>query len=181
MEEDGSVWGREDGVVRGPEEDGERVVSLGFEDVPGGEEEGRGVDVEEGLGLLLVLAGGTLLELGGGTLEELLLLLLLLGGRADVEVELSTGGSDVVVCVAGGAEVPLVVVELVSSRFASCTMEVARAAFARWTASMALCSDSNTPSWDRPGKYRWRSSWRDAGDADFSISENDSDVAAAAC
>jgi hypothetical protein len=180
MEEDGSVGRREDEVVPGPEEDG-------VEDVPGGEEE-RGVDVEEGLGLLLVLRGGTLLVLGGGTLVELLLLLVLLllllllvVWGADVEVVLSTGGSDVVVSVAGGGEVPPVVVELVSSRFASCTMEVARGAFARWTASIALCSDSNTPSWNRPGKYRWRSSWRDAGDADFSMSANDSDVAVAVC
>jgi hypothetical protein len=121
------------------------VVSLRLEDVPGSEEEGEGVGVE--LRLLLVVddGGGTLLVLDCSTVEELLV-----GGVTVVEVVVSLDDSDV--CV--GVWLALVVVELVSSRFASCKMEVARAGFALWTASIALCSDSNTPSRNRPGRYR---------------------------
>jgi len=123
------------------------VVSLRLEDVPGSEEEGAGVGVE--LRLLLVVDGGTLLLLDGSTLE-----VLLGGGMMVVEGVVSLEGSGVCVSDADGGWLALVVVELVSSRFASCKIEVARAGFALWTASIALWSDSNTPSRNRPGKNR---------------------------
>jgi hypothetical protein len=123
--------------------------------VSGGEDEDRDDD-GVGVGVLLVLgvllvAGGTLVVLGGAALLELVLL-----GRSDVDVEVSLGGSEV--DVSGSVEVSvgvnvgvtvglaLLVVALVSWRRANCTIEVARVASTRWTASNASRSDGNTPS-----------------------------------
>jgi hypothetical protein len=131
-------------VVSGTEDDGsgsdeelevgEKVVSLELEDVPGSEDE---EEVE--LGVLLLL-------LTGGSLEELVGSALVVGGVSVVEVVVSVGGSEVSV---GGSEVSVAglegsvsvfvgvgvsvsseAVELLSWRFASCKMEVARAASA---------------------------------------------------
>lgn len=104
------------------------------------------------LGVLLV-AGGTLVVVGGAALVELGLVLL---GRSGVDVEVSLGGSEV--DVSGSVEVSvgvnvgvtvglaLLVVALVSWRRANCTIEVARVASTRWTASNASRSDGNMPS-----------------------------------
>jgi hypothetical protein len=114
--------------------------------------------------------GVLLLLLTGGSLEELVGSALVVGGVSVVEVVVSVGGSEVSV---GGSEVSVAglegsvsvivgvgvslsseVVELLSWRFASCKMEVARAASAWWTASIAWWSDGNTPSLNRSGRNR---------------------------
>jgi hypothetical protein len=160
------VPGTEDDVSVSDEEleVGEKVVSLvELKDVPGTEDE---EEVELGV-VLLLLTGGSLEELVGSGLVELVV-----GGVSVVSVVVSVGGSVVSV---GGSEVSVggsevsgsvsvsvgvgvslssEVVALLSWRFASCKMEVARAASARWTASIAWWSDGNTPSLNRSGRNR---------------------------
>jgi len=81
-------------------------------------------------------------------------------GGEGVEVVVSLGGEEVCDFVEGcdvdsvGDGLALVVVAFVSSRFASFKIEVARAGSSLCTASIALCSDSNTPSRNRSGRYR---------------------------
>jgi len=65
----------------------------------------------------------------------------------------------------------IVTVTLVSCRFASCAMEVARGASSRWTASSAECSDGQTPCWYLCGKYLWRRSCSASADALLSSEE----------
>ena len=158
------VPGTEDDVSVSDEEleVGEKVVSLvELKDVPGTEDE---EEVELGV-VLLLLTGGSLEEVVGSTLVELVV-----GGVSVVEVvvsvggsvgsvggsEVSVGGSEVSGSVSVGVGVSLSseAVALLSWRFASCKMEVARAASARWTASMAWWSDGNTPSLKRSGRNR---------------------------
>lgn len=95
--------------------------------------------------------GGGALELVRGVLE------LAGGGRLELESVpvLPPSGGGVVVDTGGGVEVVdggAVVVPL-SARLASCTIEVARAASTRRTASTAEASVSHTPSLKRSGKY----------------------------
>jgi hypothetical protein len=142
-EEDGSVWGSEDDDVPDPEEKvEENVVSLRLDDVPGNEEE------LEGDGVVTLL----LLEVGGGTVVVLdewgalvVVVVLLLVGVTVVEVVLSAGLEVVVASVVVCVSLTLTVVEL-SSRFASCTADVARGSSACLVAG------------NLSGKYRWRSS-----------------------
>jgi hypothetical protein len=89
---------------------------------------------------------------------------------ATEELELETLDVVVVVVELAGVElvesmVELVVVELLLSRLAILTIDVARAAFTLWIASTACFSDAHTPCRNRSGKYVWRISWRDSGEA----------------
>lgn len=165
IEEDGSVSENEDDGplvddVSGREEVvGRRVVSLRL-DVPGGE--GELVD-DSG-----VVGSGSLVEDGSSGVVVGSLTVELLGVSGVVVG--STGGSELELSVGSGF---VVVVELSpSARFASRTIDVARAASSSWTASTASCSEGQTPFWNFSGKYRWRRSLRDDGEADFSRSEN---------
>lgn len=127
-----------------------------------------GLLVEDGT---LEVGGGVSVVVVGSGLE----LLSTLVGVDDV----STGGIVVEISVETSVEASVdvsgaIVVELSPpSRFASRRIALARGASAWWTASMAWFSDGHTPSWNWLGKYRWRSSWRDEGEADFSRAENE--------
>jgi hypothetical protein len=103
------------------EEEGVVVVVVGFEDVPGGEEELEGSVL---VGEVLVGGGTVVVPVGVGVLL----------GLADVDVDVDGGGGSTdVVEVSVGVAVLVVVVEF-SCRFASCKMELARAAFSSCTA-----------------------------------------------
>lgn len=106
-------------------EDVERVVSIELDDVPGGGEDVEDVDV--GLGSELVV------EVGGVSVSVGIGIELLLGGE-----DVDDGSSDVVELSVGAGVLSLaLVVELLSARFASSTMELARAASAWCTALTA--------------------------------------------
>jgi hypothetical protein len=152
IEEDGRVWGAEDDDDDDDDDDGSgseeevweevEVESLVLKDVPGSEEEGVGLGVELGVS---EVGGRTLLLLEGSSLVGALV-----GGMTVVEGGSSVGGSEVgrsevgasvsvwvSVSESGGVELGPSEVEL-SSRFASCMMELPRGASLRRTASSAL-------------------------------------------
>jgi hypothetical protein len=151
----GDVLGRPVDVVF--EEEGGTVVVL---DEPGAVV----VDVcPGGLEVDLVVGGGAVL------VGSVLLLVPPPGGEVVV-----TGGGLVVVDSGGGGVVVVgAVVVPLSARLANWTMEAAREASTRRTASTAETSDSHTPSLKRSGKYLCSNSCREFGDAAWSSDVND--------
>lgn len=142
------------------------------------------VDGSVGLGLCDVVTGGGAVVPGAVVLGAVVpgsSVLLGAGGVVLGAVVLGAVGSSVGVSVVVGGFVVVggVVVGSgedvvpLSCRFANWTMFTARTSLARRRASTAETSDSHTPCLKRSGKYLWRSSWSEFGDADSSSDLND--------
>lgn len=146
-------------LVDVPEDVVDRPVVVVLEDVGGAvvvlvEVCPGGLDVDSVVGGGAVVLVPVLVSPSGGGV--------VVGGEL---VDVESGGGGVVVV--GAAVVPL------SARLANWTMEAARAASTRRTASTAETSDSHTPSLNRSGKYLCSNSCSEFGDAASSSDVNE--------